>query len=57
MLSNCKSLSIYGEICSKIANLKISLLHVTGKRVIHSHLTQKKLVEVKKALDIDTMVM
>ncbi|XP_052205621.1 meiosis-specific protein ASY1 [Diospyros lotus] len=26
-----------------------------GKRVIHSHLTQKKLVEVKKALDIDTM--
>ena len=30
---------------------------VTGKRVIHSDLTEKKLMEVKKTLDIDSMVM
>lgn len=32
------------------------ILFVLGRRVIHSDLTQKKLLEVKKALDMDAMV-
>lgn len=33
-----------------------SLIIVTGKRVIHSEITKKKLDEVKKALDFNTTV-
>ena len=41
---------------SQIAVIIFLLFIVTGKRVIHSDLTEKKLMEVKKTLDIDSMV-
>ena len=41
---------------SKIAVIIVLSFIVTGKQVIHSDLTEKKLMEVKKTLDIDSMV-
>ncbi|GFZ21143.1 DNA-binding HORMA family protein [Actinidia rufa] len=41
---------------SKIAVIIFLSFIVTGKHVIHSDLTEKKLMEVKKTLDIDSMV-
>lgn len=36
---------------------KKNIYYYTGKRVVHSELTKKKLAEVQKVLDMDAMVL